>query len=225
MEWITLAHLLRPQGRKGELLAELLTDFPEQLAGRTGMHLAPVGFTGTAEQARPCTITETWMPHGRNEGRIVLSIAGVTSIADAEQLAGFDLLVAPEHRAPLEDGAAYISDLIGCSLFDREQLVGIVQDVEFPTSPDGRRRLDTASPLLVVRLNDSNTATLEGSSASPEGGETPEGSASLDSPGAEALIPFTRAFLRSFDPAAKILRMDLPEGLIDLPHPAGPSTT
>ena len=189
MEWITLAHLLRPQGRKGELLAELLTDFPDQLAGRTGLHLAPIGFTGAAEQARPCTITDAWMPQGRNQGRIVLAIAGVGSITDAEQLAGFDLLVAPEHRAPLEDGAVYISDLVGCSLFDHDQLVGTVQDVEFPTSSDGRRRLDAASPLLVV--------TLVGSAA-------------------EVMIPFTRAFLRTFDPATKVLRMDLPEGLIDL---------
>ena len=210
MDWITLAHLLRPQGRKGELLAELLTDFPKQLAGRSGLHLAPAGFTGTAKEARLCTIAETWMPHGRNQGRIVLAIAGVTSIADAEQLAGFDLLVAPEHRAPLEDGAAYISDLIGCSLFNREQLVGIVQDVEFPTSPDGRRRLDTASPLLVVRLKDHDTK-LEGPDANAENSS------------ADALIPFTRAFLRSFDPAMKILRMELPEGLIDLPQPTGPA--
>lgn len=194
MNWITLAHLLRPQGRKGELLAELFTDFPEQLAGRPGLLLAPVGFSGAADEARSCTITETWMPKGKNEGRIVLAIAGVSSISDAEQLDGFDLLVAPEHRTPLEDGAAYISDLVGCSLFDREQLVGIVQDVEFPTSPDGRRRLEDASPLLVV--------TLDGS-------------------GAEAMIPFTRAFLRTFDPAAKVLHMDLPEGLVDLPMDSG----
>ena len=191
MDWITLAHLLRPQGRKGELLAELLTDFPEQLAGRTGLHIAPENFTGTPDHARPCTITETWLPQGRNQGRIVLAIAGVTSITDAEQLAGFDLLVAPQDRAPLEDGAAYISDLVGCSLFDRDQLVGLVQDVEFPTSPDGRRRLDTASPLLVV--------TLAGSAE-------------------EVMIPFTRAFLRTFDPAAKVLHMNLPEGLVDVSH-------
>ena len=194
MDWITLAHLLRPQGRKGELLAELLTDFPEQLAGRSGLVLAPENFTGTADQARPCTITETWMPKGKNEGRIVLAIAGVSSISDAEQLAHFDLLVAPEHRAPLEDGAAYISDLIGCSLYDRKQLVGTIADVEFPTTPDGRRRLEDASPLLVV--------TLAGSST-------------------EALIPFTRAFLRSFDPTAKLLHMDLPEGLVDLSDTSG----
>lgn len=189
MDWVTLAHLLRPQGRKGELLAELLTDFPEQLAGRSGLLLAPAGFTGAVDEARPCTITETWMPKGKNEGRIVLAIAGVDSISSAEQLAHFDLLVAPEHRAPLEDGAAYISDLVGCSLFDREQLVGTVADVEFPTSPDGHRRLEDASPLLVV--------TLAGT-------------------GAEAMIPFTRAFLRSFDPATKVLHMDLPAGLVDL---------
>ena len=194
MDWVALAHLLRPQGRKGEVLAELLTDFPEGLVGRENLYLAPEGFGGSAEEATACTVTDSWMPKGRNEGRIVLSLAGIGTIEAAEKLARFDLLVAAEHRAPLEEGAAYISDLSGCSLFDGERFVGVVEDVEFPTSADGRRRLDEASPLLVVAL-------AEGAG--------------------EAMIPFTKAFLRELDAAAKRLRMELPAGLVELSTTAG----
>ena len=187
--WISLAHLLRPQGRKGEVLAELLTDFPEGLVGRVNLYLAREGFAGDADAARTCRILESWMPKGRNEGRIVLALEGVETIEAAEALAGYDLMVEAEHRVSLDDGAAYISDLVGCSVFDGERLVGVVDDVEFPTTADGRRRLEDASPLLVV--------TLSGD-------------------GGEAMIPFTTSFLRVIDAEAKTIHMDLPPGLLDL---------
>ena len=194
-QWVALAHMLRPQGRRGEVLAELLTDFPEGLVGREHLYLAREGFAGRAEEASPCSVAATWMPKGRNEGRIVLALDGVSTIEAAEAVAGCDLLVAAEHRAVLEDGAAYISDLVGCSLWDGEQLIGVVAAVDFPTSPDGRRRLDQASPLLVVTL---------------DGGD------------GDAMIPFTKAFLREVDAAAKTIRMELPEGLLEVSRSSGP---
>ncbi len=42
--WIVLAHLLRPQGRKGEVLAELFTDFPERFEEQRRVFLAAPGF-------------------------------------------------------------------------------------------------------------------------------------------------------------------------------------
>ncbi len=187
--WIALAHLLRPQGRKGEVLAELLTDFPEKLVGRSHLYLAREGFAGEPAAARACSISASWMPKGRNEGRIVLAIRGVETIEAAEAVSGYDLLVEAAHREALEEGAAYISDLIGCSVFDGDQLVGVVEDVEFPTSSDGRRRLEDASPLLVV--------TLAGDLG-------------------EAMLPFIKGFLRTIDPVGKTIHMDLPPGLLDL---------
>ena len=37
----------------------------------------------------------------------------------------------------------------------------------------------------------------------------------------EAMIPFTKAFLREFDPSAKTIRMELPEGLVALSTTVG----
>ncbi len=98
---------------------------------------------------------------------------------------------------PSAAGAAYISDLIGCTVFDRGQPLGTVAGVHFPTTPDGARRLDAAAPLLVL--------------TSPSGDEV--------------LVPFARAFLVALDPAAKSIRMALPEGLANLnlqPNRAAP---
>jgi len=132
---VTLAHLLRPQGRRGELLAELLTDFPERFTGR-------VVQLGAAEY----TVESYFLPVGRNAGRVVLKFAGVDSINDAERFSGLDVTIAAEERAPLEENETYISDLIGCTVFDGEREIGVVDNVE---APQGSMELDLASTLVV----------------------------------------------------------------------------
>jgi 16S rRNA processing protein RimM len=187
-EWTVLAHLLRPQGRKGELLAELLTDFPERFEDRPHVFLAQPGFSGPESQARAIEVTNHWLPVGRNHGRIVLTLAGIDSIEKAELLAGLDVIIPAAQRVELEDDAEYISELAGCIVFDGPIAVGTVTGVEFPTSADGNRRLADAAPLLTV-------ATAAGD---------------------EILIPYVQAFLLRLDIAARRIDMQLPPGLIDL---------
>ncbi len=212
--WIVLARILRPQGRKGEVLADLFTDFPDRFSHQPRVWLAPTGFADSASagsssadlphtsqtpanSARIAQVASHWLPVGRNAGRIVLHFTGITSIEQAAQLAGNEVLVPRTERTALEADASYISDLIGCTVFDRDRTLGTVADVQFPTSPDGSHRLDDAAPLLTV--------------TSPSGDEL--------------LIPFARAFLLAIDPAAKSIHMALPEGLAELnlqPNPGAP---
>ena len=190
-DWVILARLLRPQGRKGELLADLFTDFPERFTDRQGISLRnPAGVR------RPATVESHWLPVGRNAGRIVLKLEGIDTISDAETLAGFDLVVPPEQRVSLLDEeeeaderytAQYIADLLDCTLFDGERSVGLVHDVHFPTSSTGVR-LDEAAPLLVL----------------------------LSPTGDEVLVPFARSWIESIDIAQKRIVMRLPEGLLDI---------
>jgi len=191
-QWIVLAQILRPQGRKGEVLADLFTDFPERFAEHPRVWLAPAGFadqaSADAKSASPAEIASHWLPMGRNAGRIVFHFAGVNSIEQAEPLAGKEVIVPLTERVPLEPGAAYISDLVGCTVYDLDRALGVVDSVEFPTSPDGVRRLEEAAPLLAIR-------SLEGD---------------------EILIPFANAFLIALDVAAKSIRMALPEGLAEI---------
>ena len=186
--WVVLAHLLRPQGRKGELLAELLTDFPERFEDRKQVFLAPEGFSGEASAARSAEVVSFWLPVGKNVGRIVLQFAGINSISEAEGLAGLDVMVPIEERQPLDEESVYITDLIGCTLYDDAAPVGVIEDVQFPSTPDGSRKLEDAAPLLSVRAND----------------------------GDEILVPFAKAFLIGVDTEAKRVDMALPVGLTDV---------
>ena len=183
--WTVLAHLFRPQGRKGEILAELLTDFPESLEGRADLLLVPS--SGSSPQAREVKVLSSWLPVGRNRGRVVLAIEGVNSISEAESLAGMDLVVADEARETLPEDSVYVSDLVGCAVFDGEQNVGVVTGVQFPSSPTGDR-LEDAPSLLEID----------------------------DSEGNELLVPFAKEFVVSIDAAAKRIVMRLPAGLIDI---------
>lgn len=189
--WTLLARILRPQGRKGEVLAELFTDFPQRFAERPDVWLAPNGFTdGASQSVRPhsAKVIGHWLPTGRNAGRIVLNIEGTDSISGAEQLAGTEVVVPSDARMPLEDGAAYISDLVGCTVYDENASIGVVEDVQFPTTADGTRRLEDAAALLVINGSD----------------------------GQELLVPFASEYLRELNTDAKTIRMELPEGLIEV---------
>ena len=59
-------------------------------------------------------------------------------------------IVPREERLPLDDESVYISELIGCTVYDGALAVGVVEDVQFATTADGARRLTDAAPLLAV---------------------------------------------------------------------------
>ena len=139
-EWVIVARIVRPQGRHGEALAELLTDFPERFAERKRLFLL-----SPKSAPRPIELERHWL----HQGRIVLKFSGIDSINDIETLRGLEVAIPKAERAPLEDGAVYIADLIGCTLIDSRTgaTVGEIIDVD---------RESSATPLLVLQ-----TATKE----------------------------------------------------------------
>lgn len=185
--WIILAHLVRPQGRKGELLAELFTDFPGLFVGRQDLFIAKPGFEGSPAEARRVDVTSSWLPVGKNQGRVVLQFSGIDTISDAEAISGLDVLIPRERRTTLDAESIYISDLVDCIVFDGKTEIGRVTDVQFSSAADGSRLAD-AAPLLVIQSIDGN----------------------------EILIPFVKAFLKSIDLPAKKIVMNLPAGLADV---------
>jgi 16S rRNA processing protein RimM len=109
--FVLLARLIRTQGRHGELIAEILTDFPERFSERTQVWLLP---PDAKAAPREVEIERHW-PH---KGRIVLKFAAIDSISDATVLSGWHVAITREQRAPLAEDAIYIADLIGCHVID-----------------------------------------------------------------------------------------------------------
>jgi 16S rRNA processing protein RimM len=67
---------------------------------------------------------------------------GVETISDAEPLVGAELQLPSTERAELEPGWTYLSDLVGCTVFDGDREIGPIEDVTFGAGE---------APLLVVK--------------------------------------------------------------------------
>lgn len=142
--WVWLARIRRPQGRKGEVFADILTDFPEKFAERRRLWLL-------ADKAPPAPREVGLLAHWPHKGGMVLHFAQTDSISAAEALKGLIVAVPRSERTPLADDEVYIADLIGCTLFDVAKAdganpaltsVGVIEDVDRTAGP---------VPLLVVR--------------------------------------------------------------------------
>jgi 16S rRNA processing protein RimM len=186
--WVWLARIRRPQGRKGEVFAEILTDFPEKFTERRRLWLAVGDSAPKTSAARPAA-AQAKLPrevelkaHWLHKGGIVLHFEGVDSISAAEELAGLMVALPRAERAALAEDEAYISDLAGCALYDvaggEPVLVGEIEDVDRSAGPVA---------LLIVQ-----------------------------GAGGEILIPWARDYLRRIDVEGRRVEMALPEGLVDL---------
>jgi 16S rRNA processing protein RimM len=173
--FVTIAKVVKPQGNRGEVSAELLTDFPEKFSERKRLFAARDG------SRRELQLEAFWL----HKGRVVLKFAGVESISDAETLAGAEIQIAASERAELEAGAnemaVYLSELEGCAVFDGGREIGKVLRVE-PTGEvanlvveahGGRELLIPFAAAYIVKL-DTAAKRLEM--------QLPEGLLEIDAP-------------------------------------------
>jgi 16S rRNA processing protein RimM len=183
---VTVARILRPHGLRGEVAAEILTDFPERLAHLKQAYLCDVQSDPTrdlnatnanAQQiGRGVGVRSCWLSHSRG-GQAIFHFEGSNSISDAEKLVGLEIRIPLAERKPLPGGSYYVTDLIGCEVWEEGAAVGVVRDVEFTGG----------TPLLAV-----------------------------DSPHGEVLIPLAEEICVNVDLAARRIDVVLPEGLREL---------
>lgn len=154
--WVILARLVRPQGRHGEVLSEILTDFPERFADRKQLWL--ISSENSEVPSRELVLQRHWL----HKGRTVLKFAGIDSISDAEALRGLLLAIPASARAPLPDDSVYVGDLIGCMIVDvreHDHSVGTVKDVDRDAgllaidTPDGKEVLIPFAKAYLVRID------------------------------------------------------------------------
>jgi 16S rRNA processing protein RimM len=175
---VTVARILRPHGRRGEVACEILTDFPQRFKTLKFAELR-----GVRGEPRRVGIRSCWLSQSRG-GQAIFLFEGSDSINDAEKLVGLEVQIPLSDRMSLPAGSYYITDLAGCEV--REALVrspagesggaaiGLVRDVQIPgdnvagtpilvvDSPNGELliplaqdicvRVDTAARMIEVIL-------------------------------------------------------------------------
>lgn len=133
-DFITLARVVKTQGRHGDVGAEVHSDVPDRFV--EGMRLYALDKSG--DSRRELVVEESW-PH---KGLLVLKLSGVDSMSDAEALIGSELQVPKAERAQLEPGWNYVSELVGCAVFDHGTEIGRIQDVQLGAGE---------APLLIIK--------------------------------------------------------------------------
>ena len=111
-KFVTVARILRARGNKGEVAAELLSDFPERLPEIKEMFLRV-----ESGARRGVVLRESWVDRN-HPGKGVFHFEGVDSINDAEKLRGMEVQIPFERRAEAPPGTFFVTDLIGCSVFE-----------------------------------------------------------------------------------------------------------
>lgn len=116
MEWVAIAHLVRPRGNKGELIAESLTARPERFQTLEKVHLLP--------SERDLEVEQVWF----HQDRPIFKFTGIDSISEAEPLGKQDVCVPKSERIELEPGEVFYSDLVDCEVVERGASLGRVSD-------------------------------------------------------------------------------------------------
>ena len=166
-ELVAVARVAKTRGVRGEVAANLLTDFPERFEGLEEL----IAVTPAGERRR-LKVEKSWL-HG---GRVVLKFAGYETPEAAKELVGYELTVPESEAVALAEGEFFDWQLAGCRVETVEgRALGEVAEVLHYG----------AAPVLVVR------------------GER------------EHLIPLAESICVEIDVAAKLIRVDPPEGLIE----------
>ncbi len=125
---VALARILRPRGLRGEVAAQILTDFPERLPD-----LEEVWLSDGRTPPQRARVIRCWLATSRG-GQAIFHFEGIDSIEAAERLRGLEVQVPLEQRAKLDAGNYYVGDLAGCEVWESgaSAALGSVRDVEFP---------------------------------------------------------------------------------------------
>lgn len=167
---VVVARVARTRGLRGEVVADLYTDFPERFEG-----LEQVVAIAPDSSRRSLQIEEHWF-HGN---RIVFKFAGYDSIDAAKDLAGCQLAVPASERIELPGDHFYEWELAGCRVEALDgKVIGQVREVMHTGGVE----------ILVVAGNE----------------------------GREFLIPMAHDICVEIDIDGKLIRVDPPEGLLDL---------
>ena len=117
---VLIARAVKTHGLKGEVAAELLTDFPERFEDLNEVVLISPG----GEQ-KVVSIEEFWF----QKDRVVLKLSGYDDVDVAKQLIGCEFAVPESDRVQLDTDEFYDWELEGCTVKVGDESIGQVRSV------------------------------------------------------------------------------------------------
>jgi 16S rRNA processing protein RimM len=191
-KFVAVARILRARGNKGEVAAELLTDFPERLPEIKEMFLR-----AESGARRGVVLREFWVERN-HPGKAVFHFEGIDSINDAEKLRGLEVQIPFEQRAQVPSGSFFVTDLIGCSVFEIAATASPMSSS--PCSP-------AQAPVLLGKVRDVYF---------PGEGQPGTPLLAVHTSRGEVLVPLAEEICTMIEITARRIEVKLPEGLRDL---------
>ena len=151
-ELIVIARAVRTHGLKGEIVAELLTDFPERFEDLDELILV-----SPAKKRSEVQLEDYWF----QKDRVVLKLAGCDDIDQAKALVGYDFAVPESERVPLGEDEFYDWELEGCTVMAGDKNIGQVRSVMRTGATeilvigdaDGKERMVPLAESIVVKID------------------------------------------------------------------------
>ena len=148
---VTVARVLRPHGVRGEVAAEILTDFPERLTRLKSAEL----WNEKTRASKHAAVRKCWLSHSRG-GQAIFHFENSSSVSDAKKFVGLEVQIPLAERVALPAGSYFVTDLIGCGVYEKNgSQVGIVRGVQFTGEGVARNPIlavDSASGELLIPL-------------------------------------------------------------------------
>ena len=156
-EYLVVGSLRRAHGVHGEMVMEIITDFPERLKPGTTVHVGPLYAPMTIENARH-----------HSEG-LIIKFREIGSPEEAARYRNKPVYVTAADRPPLPAGHYYDHQLVGFAVVDDDtnEVIGTLSeilrtganDIYVVRRPDGGEVLLPVIPSVVLSL-DVNSRTF-----------------------------------------------------------------
>ena len=149
---VLIARAVKTHGLKGEVVAELLTDFPERFED-----LDEVVLVSPGGEQKNVSIEKFWF----QKDRVVLKLDGYDDVDAAKELIGYVFAVPESDRVQLEEDEFYDWELEGCTVKVGDESIGQVRSVMKTGGTDvlvigdeaGKERLVPLAAPIVVKID------------------------------------------------------------------------
>jgi 16S rRNA processing protein RimM len=109
--FVVIAKIIKPQGNRGEVAAEMLTDFPDRF-----QLVREVLLQKSQEEPQTLQLESFWF----HKKRVILKFIGVNNRSMAEALRDYEVTIPEDQRMPLAEGTYYQHELLNCVVKDRQ---------------------------------------------------------------------------------------------------------